>query len=302
MLLRSRLQARDLEDRGVEVHPDRRAVARVRLGHSRPRDRERLADAPFPLAALAAAKREAAGRIAVTRRDTAVVRREDHDRVALDARLTNRIEDEPHGVVEGRHHAGVDRMVLHLPHLLRAVECEPRLGPRRESETLSLVAKRAPAGLPTLDRRVHVIEREHREERRRAGGRVTDERRGVAGEPMRKLRAGRIVVEPRVAIGREESAGRRAEVPAPLVDLVALILGRETLAAEVPLACEERAVAVRAERLGDRHLLERQLRPVGRGQQLRVPLPLRRLVGPVDGDVVGDAESCRCLARLDRRA
>ena len=52
--------------------------------------------------------------------------------------------------------------------------------------------------------------------------------------------------------GREVAAGRAAHAPAALVDLEAMVLRLGTLAAQMPLAGKERAVAGVAKRFGQR--------------------------------------------------
>ena len=199
----------------------------------------------------------------LARRESAVVAREHDDRVIREPRRVDRVEHHADRGVHRFDHAGVHRVLLHEPDLPRTL-----LPPDRAVLEVRL------AGAVLLDerlgrheRRVHAVEREHREER--VVPMIRDERRGLAGESIGEMFTHRSVLEPRVAIRREVLVApvRPAPRPTAAIDLEALILGPEAFAAEMPLAREERAVAGFLKTLGDRAFAVRKCALVRCGQQ-----------------------------------
>ena len=109
------------------------------------------------------------------------------------------------------------------------------------------------------------------------------------------------VAETRIAVGGKilfASVGPAA-VDAAHVDVEALILGPPAFGTEMPLARKEGCITALLHRLSQRRCIERETIGVGRGEQLRVALPLVRLGRRTD--VVGDPEPLRPLPRHDAR-
>ena len=104
-----RLHAGHLEEGGVEVDRDGRGgFDQTGLGHARPEDDERDADAAFVGGALAGPERRVVGR----RQKAAVVGREDDDRIVVELQALQRGADRAKRIVDARDKRGVGRVLL----------------------------------------------------------------------------------------------------------------------------------------------------------------------------------------------
>ena len=266
-----------------------------------------LAHAALVEPALARSEGQVAGRVALAGGEPAVVGGEHDEGVLREAEPVEGAEHLADRLVHGRDHRGVHGVLLDEAHLARALL--PPL--RREAQLLALALVALHEIRPAHERRVHRVEAQGAEP---ALVRVLlDEAHGLLGETRRQVVA-LLRLEARHVEGVEVLAaavGATAAV-ARHVDLEALGLGLEALAAEVPLAREEGPVAGGQEELRVGLLLVHETVHVGRGDQrqlheapVALPLPARRREdrpGLRRAEVVGRVEPRRVAPGHQARA
>ena len=211
----------------------------ARFHRTRPADEEGLADAAFIHPALATAQRQIGGGPTFARGETAVVTRENDDRVFGETEGVELREDFADREVHGLDHASVNRVVLREADIALPFPspflCEAEARPLVFIFRFEIGARH--------ERRVDGIERKVGEE-----GAVfvcRDERGGFGREAVREVFARRAVGQAGVVVGRKifVAAVGSALVDTAEVVVETLIFRPPALGSEVPLASEEGGVA-----------------------------------------------------------
>ncbi len=294
MLLRSRRQTGQFEERGIKI----RAENRLGTNPAGPRHagrahNQRDTDAAFVEPAFTGAQWNVGSRRAFAGAESAIIRREHDDGAIRQPGTLQGVQHFADCQVHGLDHPGINGVVLHEANLAFAFVAKV------QAIVFNLLCLYFVFGLKIgarSQRRVDGVERQVSEKWPFAIR--FDELHGFLRETVGKMFALRAIFQPRIFVGRKIT-GRCSPGAAAFVHIKTLVLRPPAFRSEMPFAGKERSVASGFQRFGQGDFLQRKLVRVRRGQHCRRPRPFFGLRG---ADVICDAGACGIFAGHDRRA